>query len=45
MINFQLIKPGGVKSYLFKPKDISKLKLISNLNMARPVIFVYEWLI
>ena len=35
------IKPGGVKSYLFKPKDISKLKLISNLNMARPVIFRY----
>lgn len=35
------IKPGGVKSYLFKPTNNSKLTILSKLNMARPVIFNY----
>ena len=35
------IKPGVVKSYLFKPTNKLKLTILSKLNMARPVIFKY----
>ena len=39
--DYIIIKPGGIKSYVFKTSNTSKLKITSRLNMARPVIFRY----